>query len=30
MPSTSLLLRQHYQPRRDRLPRWLRQLWLWC
>jgi hypothetical protein len=30
MSSTSLHLRQHYHPRRDRTPRWLRQLWLWC
>jgi len=23
-------LRQHYQPRSDRLPGWLRRLWAWC
>lgn len=28
-PSYRQLFRQHYQPRPDRTPSWLRQLWLW-
>jgi hypothetical protein len=23
------LLRQHYQPKPDRVPEWLRRIWLW-
>jgi hypothetical protein len=25
----SLNLRHHYRPEPDRLPRWLRRLWIW-
>lgn len=23
-------LRQHYTPKTDRVPGWLRRIWLWC